>query len=48
MPAATDDGQLVDPLQVLVNSKLLEDMVAEGVIEVAGVDSKGRRQYRKL
>ena len=27
---------------------MIEDMVAEGVIEVAGVDSRGRRLYRKL
>jgi len=44
----TDDGQQVDPLQRLVTAKLLEDWVAEGVIEVAGVDSRGRRVYRKL
>jgi hypothetical protein len=42
------NGQLVDPLQVLVGSKILEDLVAEGLVEVVGVDSKGRRLYRKL
>jgi hypothetical protein len=47
-PARAPDGQLLDPLQVLVNSKMLQDMVAKGVLEVVGVDSKGRQQYRKL
>ena len=47
LPTA-DDDQRFDPLQLLVTSKLLEDMCAMGEIEVAGVDSRGRRVYRKL
>jgi hypothetical protein len=42
-----DNGQPLDPLQLLVNSKLIEDMVAEGLVEVAGVDARGRRVFRK-
>jgi hypothetical protein len=43
-----DNGQPVDPLQLIVTEKLLEDWCALGEIEVAGVDSRGRRLYRKL
>src|SRR5262245_61592784 len=42
-----ENGQHLDPLQLLVNAKLLEDLVSKGLVDVA-VDDRGRRLYRKL
>jgi hypothetical protein len=47
-PARAENGQLVDPLLMLLGTKIFEDQIALGRVEVAGVDSKGRRLYRKL